>query len=412
MDILPKSWIGSRKGALVNEVSLKRKRFWFTWIFVFVVFSLIIAFCIYWVTSLRYIKRTSDAYVQGNQVLITPLVNGFITEIYTDDTFLVEKGQLLIQLDPTDSKLAYEDAKQNFSMVIREVCATYHQVFAYQAEIHIREAECVKAEEFYNHRREVLNQGAISLEDFQTAEADLEATYFAWSNAKSLYEKEVSFIIGRSIRDNPLVIAAEDRLSQAAINLYRTKIFAPVRGLVAQRDAQLGMWVSSGAPLLRVIPLDQIWVNVNYKETQMKNMKIGQKVELKADMYGSGILYKGTIVGLPGGAGNAFSILPPQNLSGNWIKIVQRLPVRVALEDDDLVSHPLRIGMTMRSKVDVRKQSGSYLPKSSQGAPIYKTSIYENEIEKSKKQTLNLFLENADPSLEAYFFSPYFPDTN
>ncbi len=396
----------------MNEESLKRKRICFTWIFSIVVFALIVAFGIYWLTTMRYIKRTSDAYVQGNQVVITPLVNGFITGIYTDDTFLVEKGQLLVQLDPTDATLAYEEARQNFSKAIREVCATYHQVFAYQAEIQIREAEWVKAEEFYKHRLEVLNQGAISLEDFQTAEANLEETYFAWSNAKSLYEKEVSIIIGRSIRSNPSVIAAEDLLSQAWVNLYRTKIYAPVRGLVAQRDAQLGMWVSSGAPLLSVIPLDQIWVNVNYKETQMRNMKIGQKVELRADMYGGDVIYRGKIVGLPGGAGNAFSILPPQNLSGNWIKIVQRLPVRVALENEDLLAHPLRIGMTMRSKVDVRKHSGSYLPKSSQGAPIYKTSIYENEIAKSKKQVSSTFLENADPSLEVYFFSPYFPDTN
>lgn len=396
----------------MSEESLKHKRAWFTWIFFGVLACLIIAFGIFWLTSMRYIKRTSDAYVQGNQVVITPLVNGFITGIYTDDTFLVEEGQLLVQLDPTDAILSYEEARQNFSKAVREVCAIYHQVFAYEAEIQIREAEWTKAQEFYNHRLEVLNQGAISLEDFQTAEANLEETYFAWSNAKSLYEKAVSIIIGRSIRENPLVVAAEDLLSQAWVNLYRTKIYAPVRGLVAQRDAQLGMWVSSGAPLLSVIPMDQIWVNVNYKETQMKNMKIGQKVELQSDMYGRDVQYRGKIVGLPGAAGNAFSILPPQNLSGNWIKIVQRLPVRVALEEEDLVSHPLRIGMTMRSKVDVRKRTGSYLPKSSKGAPIYKTNIYEYEIAKSKKQISSTFLENADPSLEAYFFSPYFPDTN
>jgi len=367
------------------------------------------ALVVYFLT-LHHVKRTTDAYVQGNKVVITPLVDGFIKSIYTDDTFLVEKGQLIIELDSTNARLAYQESKDNYAKAVREVCALYHATFAYDADIQIREAEWIKAEEFYNHRFNVLDEGAVSLEDFQQSKADLDRTYYAFLNAQSLYQSVVSQIIGRSIRNNPRVKEAEEKLSQAWVNLYRCQIFSPVRGLVAQRDAQVGMWISSGTPLLSVIPLDQIWVNTNYKETQMKHMKIGQRVELKSDMYGGDVVYQGTIVGLPGGAGNAFSILPPQNLSGNWIKVVQRLPVRVELDEEDLTKYPLRIGMTMRAKVDVRERAGSYLPKSGEEAPVYQTNIYNREIEKSKAHINRIFLENADPSLEPYYYQPFYPE--
>lgn len=368
-----------------------------------------IAFVIVWFTSYKGIKRTTDAYVHGNKIVITPLIDGFVTAVYSEDTYLVEKGQLILQLDTTNSKLAYEDAKQKYANAIREVCSIYHQTFAYQAEIQVKEAEWIKADEYYKHRLEVVDQGAVSVEDLQAWEAEMEATFFSYLNAQNLYQKEVAKIVGKSIRNNPIVKAAEDEFSQAWVNLYRCKIFAPVRGLVAQRVAQVGMWIEAGTPLMSIIPLDQIWVNANYKETQMRHMKIGQKVEVRADMYGHDVVYRGRIVGIPGGAGDAFSILPPQNLSGNWIKIVQRLPVRVAIEPDDLIAHPLRLGMTMRARVDVRNQSGSYYQTPENVAPIYKTDIYRDEIENSKKCVNRIFLQNADPSLEQYFYSTFEP---
>lgn len=380
-------------------------------IILFLFFALLgTAFLVVYFTSLQHVKRTTDAYVEGNKVVITPLVDGFVKAIYSDDTFLVEKGQLLIELDATNARLAYQEAKDNYAKVVRDVCTLYHETFAYQADIQIREAEWIKAEEFYNHRKEILGSGAISLEDFQQSRADLDRTYYAFLNAQSLYQSAVSQIIGTSIRCNPRVKEAEEKLSQAWINLYRCQIFSPVRGIVAQRDAQVGMWIPSGTPLMSVIPLDQIWVNTNYKETQMKDMKIGQKVELKADMYGNSVVYTGKIVGLPGGAGNAFSILPPQNLSGNWIKVVQRLPVRVELDEKCLVKYPLRIGMTMRAKVDVRGDGGCYVPVNGKGAPTYQTNIYNSEIEKSKAHINRLFLENADPALEPYFYEVFYPE--
>lgn len=396
----------------MHKVNYKRKRVIATLISFGVLAVLAALFLIFWFSSWRYTKRTSDAYVQGNKVVITPLVDGFITGIYSDDTFLVEEGQLIVELDPSNAKLAYEEALQSYAAAIREVCGTFHLVFAYLDDIQVKEAKWIKAQEFYNHRLAVLSQGAISLEDFQAAEATLQETFYNLNQAENLYQKEVVKIIGRSIKDNPKVQQAQDALSQAWINLYRCRIYSPVKGLVAQRDAQLGMWVQSGTPLLSVIPMDQIWVNANFKETQMKRMKIGQKVELSADMYGKAVRYKGVIVGLPGAAGNAFSILPPQNLSGNWIKIVQRLPVRVQLDPNSLCDHPLRLGMTMRAKVDVRDESNEgYLPVSNDVSPQYVTDIYRNEIEMTQKIINQVFYDNVDYDLECYFNRPFFPQS-
>lgn len=366
----------------------------------------IIGFCL-WVWIFKDVKYTSDAYVEGNQLIITPLVDGFVTSIHTDDTFLVKKGDLLVELDDTNALIAFNQAKEEFAQVVRHVCTLFHQAFAYQSEIGIRKAELIKAEEFYNHRYDVLEQGAISLEDLQASRAILDASFNAYQLSKSIYQKEVALIQGKSIRNNPLVQRAADQLTQTWVNLYRCKIYSPVEGLVAQRTVQVGMWNKSGAPMMSVIPLDQIWVNANYKETQMRHMKIGQQVELFADMYGHHVKYRGKIVGLPGGAGNAFSILPPQNLSGNWIKIVQRLPVRVALDRDDLINYPLRIGMTMRSKVNVREHSGDYLPTSTKGSPLYQTSIYHKELQHSQELVELIFEDNLDQTLSQYAKTPF-----
>ncbi len=354
-------------------------------------------------------KRTSDAYVEGNQMPITPLKEGFITSICKDDTYLVKKGELLITLDRTDAQIALDEAKASLANMVRNVCQIYHQVFAYEYELQSKKAELIKAEEFYSHRSAVLASGAISLEDFQTSVANLDSTLNIYQQVLSLYQKEAALIQGRSIRNNPLVLEAADRVVKAWVELYRCNIYAPTEGLVAQRSAQVGKWVKAGEPLLYIIPLDQIWINANFKETQMKRMKIGQKVNLHADMYGKNVDYRGVIVGLPGGAGNAFSILPPQNLSGNWIKIVQRLPVRVAIHQKDLLKYPLRIGMTMHATVDVRDQSDSYFQSLEAKSPTYQTDIYKLEIKGSQCLVNTIFKQNFDPSLMEYEKTPYYP---
>lgn len=385
-----------------SSVQLSKRRKKITFIFLGIVLFLSLIFLLFWLFYLRYIAYTDDAYVEGNQVFITPLRPGFITAIHSDDTFLVKKGQLLIELDRTDSLIALNQAKENLANVVRETCQLFHQVFAYGAEVEVKKAEFIRASQDYEHRKDVIDQGGVSLEEFEHAIAAVEASFFSLQLTETLYEKSISAVQGTSIKSHPLVLEASDKVRDAWVQLYRCSIYSPVEGLAAQRKIQVGMWVDAGQPLLSVIPLDQIWVNANYKETQLKKMRIGQKVKIRSDLYGRDVVFHGRIVGLPGAAGNAFSLLPPQNLSGNWIKIVQRLPVRVCLDPQELKQHPLRIGLSMKATTDLRDQQGELIPSTTQGSPLYETQIYEVE-EKDDEELIEAIIDqNLDPFLATY----------
>lgn len=375
-----------------------------------VILTLLVIGSAVWFVWFRPVKYTDDAYVQGNLITVTPLVNGFVTDIHTDDTFLVEKGQLIINLDEADAKLALDDARENLATTVRSVCQMFHQAAAYQADIEVRKAELIKTKQDYNHRIEVIEQGGVSLENLEHAEAALKAAYFMLRETESLYQKELAMIQGDTIPGNPLVQAALDKYLDAWISLYRCKIYAPQTGLIASRKAQVGMYFKAGDPLLSIIPLDQIWVNANYKETQMKDMRIGQRVHLTSDIYGSDVVYRGRIVGLPGGAGNAFSLLPPQNLSGNWIKIVQRLPVRVALDPDEVKAHPLRIGLTMTARTNITDREGPLVPKTNTDAPTYATEIFTKEEDGARQAAEAIILKNLDPTLTYFKTHIYTPE--
>lgn len=370
----------------------KQRPFWIA------IFAISFTLFVLWFFLLRHYKYTTDAYVAGNQILITPLQDGFITDIYTDNTFLVAKNQLLVQLDPTDAQIAFDAAAENLSNVVREVCLTTHQTLAYAADIEVQKAKLILAIEDWQHRIGVIHEGGVSLENLQRSEAILNESYFGLVQAVNLYQKELALLQGQSIKNNPLVLKAGDQLAEAWVRLYRTRVYSPVEGIVAQRTGQVGMWVSSGQSMMSVIPLDQIWIHANYKETQMARMRIGQKVYITADMYGLGVVFHGNIVGLPMGAGNAFSLLPPQNLSGNWIKIVQRLPVRVALDLEELKAHPLRIGMTCRALTDLKDPTGLLVPDNTQG-PHYTTDIYVDEVTGAPEYITKIIMENIDPPL-------------
>jgi membrane fusion protein (multidrug efflux system) len=356
-----------------------------------------------WFCYFRFLKYTDDAYVQGNQVYITPLHPGFVTSIHTDDTFLVEKGQLLVTLDRTDAKIAFERANEHLADTVRKVCETFHEVFVYRAEIDLKTAELVRDAQDFIHRYAVVRQQGVSVEDYEHAIAALRAQYASLEMAGALYYKTLAAVQNTSLKTHPLVVAASDQVRDAWVRLYRCNIYAPVKGLVAQRTIQVGMWIPAGQPLMSVIPLDQIWVNANYKETQLKSMRLGQKVDITADLWGLEHIFHGTIVGLPGGAGNVFSLLPPQNLSGNWIKIVQRLPVRVALDPKEIEERPLRIGLTCRAVVDVRDKSGRMVPDSTRGSPLYETSIFEIEERGDREEIDRVIAANLDPMLAEYF---------
>jgi membrane fusion protein (multidrug efflux system) len=282
----------------------------------------------------------------------------------------------------------------------------FHQIFVYEADIEIKRADFIKTAQDYEHRKRVVAEGGVSVEEFEHAIAFLSSSFFALQMTELLYEKALSLVQGTSIKSHPLVLEAADRVRNAWVQLYRCEIYSPVEGLVAQRKIQVGMWSEAGEPLMSVIPLDQIWVNANYKETQLKKMRIGQSIKLTSDLYGNSVEFHGKIVGLPGAAGNAFSLLPPQNLTGNWIKIVQRLPVRVALDPHELIDHPLRIGLSMEAIADLRDQQGLLVPVNSAGSPTYETPIYVLE-ELGDEEEIDAIIDaNIDPSLLPFSDTP------
>lgn len=365
-----------------------------------------IGFCL-WFFIFRFYKYTDDAYVEGNQILITPLIPSFVKAIHSDDTFLIKKGQLLIELDDTDAKLALIKAEETFATTVREVCQLFHEVFAYKAEIEVKRALFIKAKQDFDHRKSVVEEGGVSVENYEHAIAALTESIYSLQMTEASYYKRLAMIQNTSIRNHPMVLNAAAKFVDAWVNLYRCKIYSPVEGLGAQRTIQVGKWVAPGEPLMAVIPLDQIWVNANYKETQLKRMRIGQSVKVTSDLYGKEVIFHGTILGLPGGAGNAFSLLPPQNLSGNWIKIVQRLPVRVGLRPSELEKYPLRIGLSMEALTDVHDTKGEMVPETTAGSPTYETPIYKLEKEGSEIAVEKIFHENFDPHLELYKTTPF-----
>lgn len=388
------------------ESSEKEKRKKLFWLYFAITGFLLLTVLLLWLLVFRYRAYTDDAYVEGNQVYITPLRPGFITAIHTDDTFWVEKGRLLIELDRTDAEIALQKAEQELASSVREVCQLFHQLFAYKSEIEIRRAELVKVAQDFQHREELLPSEAISLEDYQHAVAALKMGYYSLKMSENLFDKTLALLQGTTLKNHPLVVAASDNYRQRWVDLYRCSIYSPVEGLAAQRKIQVGMWVEAGLPLLSVIPLDQIWVNANFKETQVRRMRLGQRVKITSDLYGGGQIFHGKVVGLPGAAGNAFSLLPPQNLSGNWIKIVQRLPVRVAIDPEEIRNSPLRVGLSMEATVDLTHQDGEIVPASSLYSPSYKTSIFEGEEAGVVERIEEIFQRNADPKLDLYKAAP------
>jgi membrane fusion protein (multidrug efflux system) len=368
-----------------------------------IVFAL--ACCLYWFIFWRNRAWTNDAYVNGNQVYITPLHEGFVTSIHTDDTYLVKRNELLVELDKTDALIRFDRTKSELAETVRDVCQLFHQVFVYKSEIETKKAEFIKAAQDFQHRWGVLPASGVSLEDYEHAVAALRATYFTLQTTETLYYKSLSLVQSTTIQDHPLVKTVSDRMRDAWVYLYRCNIYSPVEGLAAQRTIQVGMWIPSGTFLMSVIPLDQIWVNANFKETQLRHMKIGQRVKITSDLYGHDVVFHGKIAGLPGVAGNAVSLLPPQNLSGNWIKIVQRLPVRVELDPEELKIHPLRIGLSMEVTVDL-DDAGPLVPTSTAGSPLYHTPIFKEEELGDLAFIDTVIDDNLDPTLTTYLEQP------
>jgi membrane fusion protein, multidrug efflux system len=342
-----------------------------------------------WFTS-RNEEITDNAYVQGNVIQITPQVGGTVTAILADDTDFVKAGQPLVQLDPADAKVALDQAEANLAQSVRQVRTLYANNGSLSAQVTLRQSDIARAQteidratDDLNRRQALAGNGAVSKEELNHARSQLAAAQNAMASAQAgvaaareQLSSNQSLTDGTNIEGHPSVMAAAAKVREAYLNLHRATLPAPVDGYIAKRTVQLGQRVAAGSPLMSVVPLNQLWVDANFKEVQLRNIRIGQPVTLTADLYGKKMEYKGTVAGLGMGTGAAFALLPAQNATGNWIKVVQRVPVRVALDAEQLVKNPLRVGLSMEATVDVSDASGKTLADAPQAATSTQTKVY------------------------------------
>ncbi|WP_280152356.1 HlyD family efflux transporter periplasmic adaptor subunit [Piscinibacter sp. XHJ-5] len=351
-----------------------------------------IAYGGYWALFLRHYESTDNAYVQAPVVQVTPQVGGTVLQILADDTDVVRAGQPLVKLDPSDARLALERAEAQLAQTVREVRSLYATNGTLSANIHLREAEVARmradvarTSEDVGRRQPLAATGAVSGEEMKHAETALAAARSALAGAQSALaaareQAATNQVLteGTSIENHPNVQRAAAAVREAHLALQRMDLPAPVAGQVAKRTVQVGQRIQAGAPLMSVIPLDQVWVEANFKEVQLRKMRIGQPVTLHADIYGEKVEYQGHVAGLGAGTGAAFALLPAQNATGNWIKVVQRVPVRVELDARQIAAHPLRVGLSMEATVDVAEQGGQPLTAAS-AARATRTQAFDTQ---------------------------------
>jgi membrane fusion protein (multidrug efflux system) len=306
----------------------------------------------------HHFQSTDDAYVSGDVVQITSEVPGTVIALHADDTQSVSRGQVLAELDPADAQVAMQAAEADLARTVRQVRGLYAEKEQLLAQIAERQTNLKRAADDYRRRASLIADGAVSGEELAHARDTLAQLKAALEAAREQLRQTEAQIEGTTLATHPQVLAAAAKVRDAALALRRTRILAPVAGVVAKRTVQLGQRVAPGTPLMAVVPLDDVWVEANFKEVQLADMRVGQPVRLTSDLYGGGVVFHGKLVGLAAGSGSAFALLPAQNATGNWIKIVQRVPVRIALDPQELKAHPLRVGLSMTATVDVRDASG------------------------------------------------------
>ncbi len=350
------------------------------------------AYGAYYGLVLDHYESTDDAYVQGDVVQITPQVAGTVVSIGADDTDFVKAGQTLVKLDEVDADVALEQAEAQLAQTVREVRTLYADDDTLAAQVALRDAEVgraqadfAKASDDVKRRESLTLTGAVGREEYAHATAQLAAARSALAGAQaSALAARQQLAANKTLTDgttadtHPNVRRAAARVREAYIALHRSELPAPVDGYVAKRGVQVGQKVAPGTPLMAVVPLGGVWVDANFKESQLRGLRIGQPVILSADVYGHAVKYHGEVAGLGAGTGSAFSLLPAQNATGNWIKIVQRVPVRIGLRPEELARHPLEIGLSMDVTVDVRDASGKVLADAPRAHSIASTEVFRD----------------------------------
>jgi len=372
----------------------KRKRM--MTLLVIVILIAAIAYGLYYFLVARFHEDTDDAYVNGNVVQITPQVTGTVVAVNADDTQTVKAGDPVVVLDPADARVALEQAEANLAQTVRQVRGLFADDNQYQAQVAQRQADLSRAQDDLKRRLTVAQTGAVSLEEISHARDAVKSAQAAVEAAQQQLASNRALTANTTIANHPNVQAAAAKVRDAYLNNARNTLPAPVTGYVAKRSVQVGQRVSPGTPLMAIVPLGGVWVDANFKEVQLKHMRIGQPVELTADVYGSSVVYHGTVVGFSAGTGSAFSLLPAQNATGNWIKVVQRLPVRIALDPQELEKHPLRIGLSMQADVSIKDENGGKLGDAQN--TVYQTNVFAKYGDEADAEIARIIAENAGPN--------------
>lgn len=360
---------------------------------------------LYWLVWGRFHEYTNDAYVAGNLVYVTPQVSSIVTSIYVDDTQLVEEGDLVVELDRTDLQIAFDSSKAALADTIRTVVKLFLDTKESAALIEVAKANFVQCALDFERRKALIDSGSVSEEDLEHSKRDLYSSYFSLISQEQHFLSLFAETQNTSVAKHPKVIQSVEAVKNAWVQLGRCRIAAPVGGLVARRSVQVGERVNPADPLLAIVPLDQLWVDANFKEVQIGKMQIGQPAHLRSDVYGRSIDYQGKVIGIGGGTGSVFSLLPPQNATGNWIKIVQRLPVRIELDPKEVIRHPLRLGLSMEVTVDIHDiQTSSIPPPVDLNQALYQTEVFAEEELGVEKVIADIFTENIPPiDLDLHF---------
>ena len=346
-------------------------------IFILLLLLIAIGSAAYWFFFIKGFEETEDAYVSGNQVMVSAQVAGNIAKINVDNMDPVQAGDVLLELDDTNAKLSFEQAKSNLANAVRQISQLNYTVKQLKSAVRANEITLAQVQGNLNRRVQLVKDGAIDKESFQHAKEAVELAKANLTTSQNQLEANQALLLDGPLSEQPQIQSAVSNLKQAWLNLERTKIRSPIKGYVARRNAQVGQAVSVGGALMAVVTTDQMWLDANFKETQLTHMRIGQSAEIHFDLYGKDKTFNGKVVGIEMGTGSAFSLLPTQNATGNWIKVVQRVPVRIQLDPQQLAENPLRIGLSATVKVNVTDSQGETLRNQARTTTLYSTNALQ-----------------------------------
>jgi membrane fusion protein (multidrug efflux system) len=356
-----------------------------------------IGWAVFWFLVLSTREKTDDAYVNGNKVVISAQISGTVVAVLADDTQRVVAGQVLVRLDPVDGETALSRAASILAQTVRQVRQQRSTADQYDAVIASRKLELARAEVDLARREPLLADQAIAPEELRHGREAVALARAALDQAVRQANAAHALIDGTQVADNPSVLEAKAAYRDAWITAQRNAVVAPVSGYVAERSVQLGQHIQAGQALMTVIPLNALWIDANFKEAQLRQLRIGQPVEVDSDLYGGSVVYRGRVKGMAAGTGAAFALLPAQNASGNWIKVVQRVPVRIQIDPADLAKYPLRIGLSTTVIVDTQNRSGPVLAADVHEEAPDDTHVLVRDVDRASREADAVIRRNLGP---------------